>query len=552
MAHNEVVMEERHREQTITDYLVVVRRYKWLILATALLVPVAAYFLSAQQTKVYRATSDVLLNRQDLGSTLTGIPTQSTVTDPVRYARTQAQLASVPAVTQAAVESAGIEGMDAAELADSSNVGANEETDILTFGVNHGDPDVAARLATAYAEAFVGYRLETETASLQAARREIQGRLAELRAAGASDTETYRLLAQQAQSIRTLELLQAPASVVRPADGAGQIAPTPRRNAILGVLLGLMLGLGAAFGLNAIDRRVREADELERELGIPLLAKLPTPRGRGGVHTILNQPSDEMAEAVGQLRTSFDFANVDLRAKVVMVTSAGPREGKSTTTTNLAIALARTGRHVVLVDLDLRRPSLTRILHLPDGPGLTDIANRNVALTDALQPVGVTPLRARLASVPPSDSGAGRLEVVTAGRTRVEPGEFVETNGFAYALQELRSYAEIVLVDTAPILATSEAMALTAKVDAILLISRLGTVTRPTLRELVRVLGRSPAPVLGVVATGAELDENYSYYPVEDYAKWSPHVQQEPASMDVPEVRSASGGSTRWTPRRGG
>lgn len=542
------------REQTFADYIAVIRRYKWLILAAALVVPFAAYLWSSQQTKVYRATSEVLLNRQDIGSTLTGIPTQSTVTDPVRYARTQARLARVPAVTQAAVDKSGVAGIDSSAFADSSNVDANPDTDILIFGVNNRDANVAARLATSYAEAFVAYKLRTETASLQAARREIQGRLAELRRAGATDTDTYRELAQQAQSLKTLELLQLPASVVRPATGAGQIAPTPQKNAILGVLLGLMLGLGGAFLLNALDRRIRDAGEVERELGIPLLAKLPTPRTRGGVQTILDRPSDEVSEAVSQLRTSFDFANTDARAKIVMVTSAGPREGKSTTTTNLAIALARTGRHVVLVDLDLRRPSLTRILHLPDGPGFTDIATRNAELLDALQPVGVTPLRARLASVNPGEGGAGRLEVVTAGRSRVEPGEFVETTGFADALQKLRAYAEIVLVDTSPILATSDTMALTAKVDAILLVSRLGTLTRPTLRELVRVLGRSPAPVLGFVATGAELDENYAYYQVEEYTAPSPRPETEvPARIDVPEVRSASAaGSARWTPRRGG
>lgn len=544
------------REQTFNDYIAVIRRYKWLILATALIVPFGAYFWSSQQTKVYRATSDVLLNRQDLGSTLTGIQTQSTVTDPVRYARTQARLASVPDVTQAAITRSGVSGITSSEFADNSDVSANEDTDILIFGVNNRDGDIATSLATAYAQAFVAYKLKTETATLQGARREIQSRLTELRRAGATDTDAYRQLAQQAQSIRTLELLQVPASVVRPATGAGQVAPTPRKNAVLGVLLGLVLGLGGAFLLNALDRRIRDASEVERELGIPLLAKLPTPHTRGGVQTILDRPPDEITEAVSQLRTSFDFANTDLRAKVVMVTSAGPREGKSTTATNLAIALARTGRHVVLVDLDLRRPSLTRILHLPDGPGLTDIATRNTELLDALQPVGVTPLRARLTSVPPSESGLGRLEVVTAGQTRVEPGEFVETGGFAEALQKLRAYAEIVLVDTAPILATSDAMALTAKVDAILLVSRLGTLTRPTLRELVRVLGRSPAPVLGFVATGAELDESYSYYQVEELPRHSGREERTAsASVDVPEVRSASAsgsGSGRWTPRRGG
>ena len=542
------------REQTFADYLVVVRRYKWLILAAALVVPFVAYIWSSQQANVYRATSDVLLNRQDLGSTITGIPTQSTVTDPVRYARTQARLARVPSVTEAAVTKSGIERIDATELTDSSDVTANPDTDILTFGVNHGVANVAAQLATAYAEAFVAYKLRTETTTLEAARGEIQGRLAELREAGASNTDTYRSLAQQAQNIRTLELLQLPASVVRPAIGAGQIAPTPQKNAILGILLGLMLGLGGAFGLNAVDRRIREAAEVERELEIPLLAKLPTPRGRSGAQTILDRPSDEISEAVGQLRTSFDFANTNSRAQVVMVTSAGPREGKSTTITNLAIALARTGRHVVLVDLDLRRPSLARMLHLPDGPGITDIATRNADLLDALQPVGVTPLRARLASVSSGDAGTGRLEVVTAGRTRVEPAEFVETMGLTEALRKLRAYAEIVLIDTPPVLATSDAMALTGKVDAILLVSRLGTCTRPTLRELARVLGRSPAPVLGLVATGAELDQTYSSYRPDEYAMPIGRPEAEaPTRLDMPEVRSASAaGSTRWTPRRGG
>lgn len=541
-------------EQTFADYLTVIRRSKWLILAIAIAIPVAAYFWSSQQTKVYRATSDVLLNRQDLGSTLTGLPTQSTATDPVRYAKTQARLARVPAVTESAISRSEVAGITPSELTDNSDVSANPDTDILTFGVNNRDANVATALASAYADAFVAYKLQTETASLRAARREIQGRLAELRAAGATDTDTYRLLAQQAQSIRTLELLQVPASVVRPADSAGQIAPTPRKNTILGVLLGLVLGLGCAFLLNAVDRRIRDAGEIERELGIPLLAKLPTPSTRGGVQTILDRPHDEMAEAVSQLRTSFDFANAELRAKVVMVTSAGPREGKSTTTSNLAIALARTGRHVVLVDLDLRRPSLARMLHLPDGPGLTDLATRNADLLDTLQPVGVTPLRARLASVSQSDVGVGRLEVVTVGRTRVEPGEFVETSGFAEALLKLRAYSEIVLVDTAPILATSEAMALTAKVDAILIVSKLGAITRPTLRELVRVLGRSPAAVLGVVATGAELDQSYAYYPVEDYAKRAPHPRQDTNTprIDVPDVSTGTGGAVRWTPRRGG
>jgi capsular exopolysaccharide synthesis family protein len=541
------------REHTIGDYLGVVRRYKWIIIVAALVVPTVAYFMSSRSPKIYQASADVLLNRQDLGATITGLPTQSTATDPYRYALTQERLAEASAVSDRALEIAGLENLEGW----GSDVSADPDTDILSFNVTHGDPDIATRLANAYAKAFTQYKLETDTASLTRARTEIQGRLAELREAGATGTDTYQELLGQAQDLRTLEILLAPASVISIADGAGKIAPTPQRAATLGLLLGLLLGIGGAFVLNAFDRRIRHADEVEYELQIPLLAKLPTP-GRGDAATILERPPDETTEAVARLRASFDFTNQSLGAKTVMVTSAGPREGKSTTIANLAIALARTGRHVVLVDLDLRRPMLSRLFHLPEGPGITDFAARDTELVDVLQPVGVTPLRARVASIGSSEVGQGRLEVVTTGRTRVEPAAFVESSGLTEALHTLRNHAEIVLVDAPPILATGDSIALTGKVEAILLITRLGTLTRPTLQELGRVLRRSPAPVLGLVATGAEIDEGYSVYAVDEYyaqARSQPELPAPaPARLEevAPEARSASGGSTRWTPRRGG
>jgi len=539
------------REQTIADYLSVVRRYKWVIIVAALVAPTVAYVLSAREAKVFRATADVLLTRQDLGSTITGLPTQSTVTDPYRYALTQAKLAEAPAVLDRAREIAGIgetQGFG-------SDVSASPDTDILTFGINSGDPTVATKLATAFAQAFGAYKLQTDTASLTRARGELQKRIAELRRSGATDTDTYQELVSQEQNLRTLAVLLDRATVIRPAGGAFQIAPAPRRNAILGVMLGLLLGVGAAFVLNAFDRRIRHADEVEHELQIPLLAKLPTP-GRSDPATILERAPDEMTEAVARLRASFDFANQNLHAKAVMVTSAGPREGKSTTVANLAIALARTGRHVVLVDLDLRRPMLSRLLHLPDGPGITDFAARDTELVDVLQPVGVTPLRARVTSIGSTpETGQGRLEVITTGRTRVEPTAFVESAGLTEALHVLRGYAEIVLIDAPPILATGDAMGLTGKVDAILAIARLGTLTRPTLQELARVFRRSPAPVLGLVATGAEVDEGYSVYAVDEYiaqARSQPEVVPQSRLEDVSEAQSASGASGRWMPRRGG
>lgn len=548
------------RELNLADYLAIARRYKWLIIVTAILVPAVAYGVSIQQPKVFSASSDVLLSRQDLGSVITGIQTPDTVTDSDRFLRTQAALARVPAVLQGAIEKADIDGVDAAALLFSSSVTPRESTDLLTFSVRSRDDTVAVELATAYATAFTSYKLKMDTANVSRARRELQGRLTELRRTTGSETEVYRQLLQKFQDLRTLELLQSPATVVRPAVAADQVEPRPKRNAALGLMLGLMLGIGAAFLLTALDRRIRDPEEVERQLQVPLLAKLPDPRGRVSTLTILDRPPDAVTEAIGRLRTSFDFANADLRAKMVLATSAAAQEGKSTTIANLAIALSRTGRHVVLVDLDLRRPSLARLFHLGDTPGVTDAATRNAKLVDTLTRVAHAPPRSRLMALGELQTTGGMLEVMSAGRTNVDPGEFVESAELADLLQKLRNRAEIVLVDAPPILAAGDAMALTGKVDAVLLVSRVGTLTPPALRELARALDRSPAPLLGFVATGAKIEEGYLTYLAEEkrhQIETVPRsVEDHPSTaQEVSETRSASAssaGSGRWSPRRSG
>lgn len=528
-------VENSRQEKTLADYFDVVRRFKWLIVLTAVVVPLVAYFLSAQQPKVYRATSEVLLNRQDLGSVLTGLPTTNPYMDLNRYAATQAALSRVPEVTRDAIDRADVT-MDPSELIGLSVVTPRANTDLLTFSVNHGDPDVAALLSSSYAAAFTSYKYRMETASFQQARKELLARLAELRSAGASDTTTYRELVEKSQDLRTLELLQAPATVVRAATGAGQVEPNPTRNAILGAMLGLVLGLGGAFALSALDRRIRNAEEIERELMVPLLARLPGPRSRHDSLMILARPPDEITEAVNRMRANFDFANKELGARLVMVTSAGPGEGKSTTTANLAVALARSGRHVVLVDLDLRRPALARMFRLRDLIGLTDAATGGADLDAALNRISDISAPTWLPAARRTETGPGVLEVLTAGRTRVDPSEFVESVGLSEVLDRLRRRAEIVLIDASPILATGDAMALTAKVEAVLLVNRLGTVTLATLRDLGRALQTSPAPTLGFVVTGAALEANHYYVGYRDDEKSATEVTKLPKPPREPKI----------------
>jgi Mrp family chromosome partitioning ATPase len=324
-------------------------------------------------------------------------------------------------------------------------------------------------------------------------------------------------------------LLQTKPTVVQAADDAEQIAPTPKRNAMLGLALGLLLGLAAAFVWEALDRRVRDETDVEAALGIPLLARISSVGRTASGQAILamqEEPTERDAESIRRLRTSLELANLDLKAKVVMVTSAVPEEGKSLAVANLAIALAHSGRRVALVDLDLRRPSIARLFGVGSGRGLTDIALNQVDLDSALVRVPLRPTqresgpRARSASRPSSDAERGELLVLSAGTAPSSPAEFLGTRMVHDILDNLRERMDYVLVDTPPMLPVSDAAILSSHVDATLVVVRLGRINRSNLRELARELDASLAPKLGFVITGSD--------PIDFYGTYSAVVDAEP------------------------
>lgn len=509
--------EHSGRQRTLTDYVAILKRRKWVAVIPVVLVPLIAYVYSAQQTPTYSAAAEVLLSRQDLGSSLGGTTNPDIFTDADRFATTQAALAQVPEVARRAIVRAGVAGMSAGDLLVSSSVAPRGNADLLAFTVRNADPKLAAKLATAYASAFTSYRLQLDTATLASARKDLQRSIASLQRRGETDSALYRSLTQKVQELRTLELLQQRAEVVKTAEDGVRVAPVPQRNAILGLAVGLLLAAAAVLLWEALDRRVRDEDEIQRALALPLLARLPAPRGAGLV--MLDDPSDVDAEAVRRLRTSVEFANLDVRAKVIMVTSAVGVEGKTTTLSNLAIALARAGRRVALVDLDLRKPMVGRMFGIEFRPGLADVAIERIELERALTPIrlqATEPIRLSRASrraesddAPGAGHGPGQLYVLPAGFLPASPGELVGTQAVAGILSQLREEMDYVLVDAPPLLTVSDAAALSTRIDAVMVVVRLGVVNRPMLRDLVRELDASPAHKLGFVLTGAGAAELY-------------------------------------------
>jgi capsular exopolysaccharide synthesis family protein len=473
----------------------------------AVVVPIAALVTSARQPELYSSTAEVLLSRQDLGSALTGTENLDLAGDPARFAQTQADIARVKEVAERALKRSGVRGRSASELLANSTVIPRSNADLLKFTVTDRDPNIAPRLATAYAEAFTSYRSELDTATLKRAREELEATIGELRRSGGQRTEVYRDLVAKAQDLRTMELLQIRNAVVQPATSSQLVLPTPKRNALIGLMLGLVLGLVAAFLWEALDRRVRSEEEIERRLDLTLLARLPTPPRElrsGGRLAMLNDMGSGYLEAVRRLRTNLEFANIDANARVIAVTSALEGEGKTTTIANLAVALARAGHRTALVDMDLRQPFLARLFGLEGRPGVTDVATGHANLREILVPQQLTLATAALVDRSNGQTSPGQLFVLPSGHVPTSPGEFVGSQAIARLIDDLRKEVEYVLVDAPPLLVVGDTMTLSNFVDALLVVVRTPVAHRTTLIDLARELDASPATKLGFVLTGAD------------------------------------------------
>jgi capsular exopolysaccharide synthesis family protein len=343
-------------------------------------------------------------------------------------------------------------------------------TVLVDIAVTGDSAPEAARLAQGVTEQFVEYVTELEREAAVA------------RGVPATDDDQGGTEAAEPQEAVAL-------SIIHPAqEPDAPVSPKPALTLVLALLAGLVGGVALAVARDRLDTRVRDEDDLGPGAP-PLLGSLERIRRRDVGRSGLADAGSTGAEALRHLRTNLEFLERDRPAQVVAVVSPSGRDGRTTTAADLAAAMAEAGRRTIVVDAALRRPGLAAHLGVDAEAGLSD-ALAGTPVGDLLVPLDE------------------RTSVLPAGHPVPNPGEVLASDRLDRLVDELRALADLVVIDTSPLLESADATTLVGRVDATLLLARVAHTRRADVVQAIERLERVQRPPLGLVLTGVRPAES--------------------------------------------
>src|SRR5271163_1365074 len=324
--------------------------------------------------------------------------------------------------------------------------------------------------------------------------------------------------------------------------------PNIPRNLSFALVLGVISGVGLAFLLENMDNTVRTPEQATAISALPSLGMIPLgskssnhgasakrlalTASKEVVETVTQvRPQSQMAESYRALRTSLLLSNLGAPPKVIMVTSARPQEGKTTTIINTAIVLAQKGVRVLLIDADLRRPSIHKTLGMGPRSGLSNVLTGSTTLEAAITRTAILP----------------NLFVLPAGTPPPNPAELLASSNMRDVLEELRGQYDHIVVDTPPTLSVTDAVVLSPRADAIVLVIRSGQTTKQALRRSRDVLAQVNAKVSGVLLNAVDLSSPDYYYYYEYQGKYSRYYRDNEPHDNEPHDHDDEDGDTEDT-----
>ncbi|WP_130176345.1 polysaccharide biosynthesis tyrosine autokinase [Cryobacterium sp. SO1] len=430
----------------LRDYIRILRK-GWVVIVLLTLVGVgAAAAYSLTLTPRYSATAKVFVSTQGAGTT-SELQQGSTFT--VQRVKTYSSLVSTPIVLLPVIETLGL-GITSDQLAGRVTASAPLDTSIITINVSDTDPARAAETANAV------------SASLAAVVEEIES-------------------PDAVDALSPVKLTPAQEATVP----ARPMSPNVPLNIVLGTILGLALGLTVAVLRETLETRIRNERDVEGVTDVPILGGIVfDPRAHDRPLIVHSDPRSPRAESFRTLRTNLQFLDVGRADRSFVVTSSIESEGKSTTGANLAIALADAGSRVLLVDADLRRPTVAEYMGVEGAVGLTDLLIDRAELEDLIQPWG-----------------KGELFVLPAGQIPPNPSELLGSARMNHFIGEFNKMFDVVIYDTPPLLPVTDAAILAKSVGGTIVVVAAGRTHKNQLQGALSALRNVGAPVSGLVLT---------------------------------------------------
>jgi tyrosine-protein kinase len=499
-------MDPRESELGVREYAQMLWRRRWLIALVPIILIALSVAYSVSSTKIYEGSASLLLT-----------PQLSSTVQSANNASSPAPTVDVPTDTQI-IESAAVKDFVKKTVPDPPDVTVTEvgTTNVVQVTVQSPKPKVAATAATAYATAYIQLQQFQAVNALTSAARLVQTRLTaventinslnqQIAGASTNDAEglTAQLQSQEEEAITLQGELSNYQNAASLSTGGGEVLtaatvptspvkPKTVEFAVLLGILGLAIGVALALILEFLDDKIRTKADLEREANhLPVLGLIPEIidwRDADAQYLVSSSaPTSIPAEAYRTLRTSIQFLGLDQSIRTLQFTSSNAAEGKTTTLANLGVVMAQAGLRVVVVCCDLRRPRLHEFFGASNQVGFTSVLLGSVSLGEALQ------------SVP----GLDNLQILASGPIPPNPSELLSGARAGEVLAALAKHADIVLIDSPPILPVTDAAVLSSRVDAVVLVVAARISTKSQVGRAMEVLGRVNAPISGVVLNRA-------------------------------------------------
>jgi len=502
-------------------YIALVLHWLWLIILGTVLAAGTAYVVNKLTTPVYRATTTLVINQS---SSYTPVTDYTSLLTSQQLAKTYVELIKKTPTLSAVIANLKLD-LTPPQLLGKLTVSAVANTTLLTISVDDENPKNAQALADEIARVFVSQirdaqheRFGSSEDNLSQAMKQLQDNIATTQkslsdaraAATVNSAEIARLdstvvqyqtsysnLLKSYEDLRATEARMADSLyVAEPADlPKSPIRPQTFTNTLLAAVVGAMLAVGVVFLIEYLDDTVKSHDDIEA-LGassVGTVGRIVLQNATDKL-VVARDPRSPISEGFRALRTNIQFSSIDKPVRVLLVTSASPGEGKTTIAANLAVALAQSGQRVALIDADLRRPSVHRILGISNSVGLTNALLQTGGLDGTLL-----------------STEFENLQSMVSGPLPPNPAELLGSERIGKVLEELRHKVDWVILDTPPCLVVTDAAVLARRADGVLVVSRVGSTRRQALKEALQLLEQVGVKVVGVVMNQVSARRN-SYY----------------------------------------